>query len=185
MSEPRKRPPAKVLVPVGIAAALLIALAAQLAANASGGGGGGDLVTGPGPASLPPASSSAPASSSIPADPRPEGQPVAAAGGGVGGFTTYMNEVWTFPDGASASTDAVMGNDGANEHDFYFVLYDEGGTRVIYTSGIIPPGYRAESITLDEPLEDGVYDAVLQVVFVNERKEVVDEYLGAVELRVG
>ena len=57
-----------------------------------------------------------------------------------GMFETHMTTTWTFPDGKSPSSDAVMGNSPNNNYPFWFevTLSDTGET--VYASSLLPLG---------------------------------------------
>jgi len=75
-----------------------------------------------------------------------------------GMFEVNMNVDWHFPDGTSASTDAVVMNGSANTYPISFdiILNDE----VIYASTVIPVGKQIKDIILEKDLDAGTYNAV-------------------------
>lgn len=85
-----------------------------------------------------------------------------------GMFETHMNVVWTFPDGRSPSSDAVMGNSANNHYPLYFTvtLSDTGET--VFTSGLMPVGTRIAEITLDRELPRGDYDAIVGINMIDD-----------------
>ena len=85
-----------------------------------------------------------------------------------GMFATHMNMAWTFPDGKSPSTDAVIGNAESNTKPTYFEIALETG-QIIYTSSILPVGSSLKSLTLDEPLKKGTYKAYCIYHLMNEK----------------
>lgn len=188
---PSKRPSSKVFVLVGVAAAILIALAAQLAT--SYGGGAKDTLpqsapvssTAPqssaAPQSRPAASSSGPVSSSKPEPPqsRPEGQPAAPVMEDIGLITLHMpaDDIWYFETGKHVSSNACMGNIDSAGYSFYFVLYLEDDVdyeNPLYVSDIVPEGYMTDHIALDVPLEKGTHTVECVFYIVNEDNEVFD-----------
>lgn len=112
-----------------------------------------------------------------------------------GMFTTYMNTVWTFPDGKSPSSNAVMGNSHSNNYAFWFTVTlaeeDEddssvakkdpnkpGPGDIVYTSVMMPVGSKLEEIILDEDLDAGEYSAYITIHMVDENDEEVDGNMG-------
>lgn len=88
-----------------------------------------------------------------------------------GYFETYMNSEWTFPDGASETTDAILGNSPNNRKPIrYEVLLSDTG-EVIYKTGVIPVGAELPPFKLDVDLEAGTYDAVCRVFLMNEEED--------------
>jgi hypothetical protein len=95
-----------------------------------------------------------------------------------GMFETHMNTTWTFPDGQSASVDAVMGNSVNNNYPFWFELTLAGAKEVIYTSSILPVGSQLAEIVLDTPLDKGTYPATVYIHMVDENNEPVESNMG-------
>ncbi|MDR1604800.1 MAG: hypothetical protein LBS10_08465 [Gracilibacteraceae bacterium] len=93
-----------------------------------------------------------------------------------GQFETHMNTIWTFPDGKSASTDAVMGNSAGNNYPFYFEVIVNGDA--VFTSGLLPVGSQMKEITLDKDLDAGTYPAVVKIHLVDENNEPMDSQVG-------
>jgi hypothetical protein len=91
-----------------------------------------------------------------------------------GMFRTYMNTTWRFPDGTSASTNAVMGNSGANVYPFWFdvALRDTGET--VFSSSLLPVGTTIKQIVLSKELDKGEYAATVRIHMVDENNEPVD-----------
>ncbi len=93
-------------------------------------------------------------------------------------FETYMNTTWRFPDGESASSNAVMGNSDANNFPFYFTVTLEGETEPIFTSGLLPLGTRIGEIVLDRDLEQGTYPAVVHIHMVDDDGVLLEGNMG-------
>ena len=81
-----------------------------------------------------------------------------------------MNLTWHFPDGSSPSTDVYVENVERNTNDVYFDLLLWETDEVIYESPIIPLGQRLTSLTLDRPLEAGMYPCVVEYHVVDENQ---------------
>lgn len=79
----------------------------------------------------------------------------------VGSYEVNMNNVWTFPDSRSASTDAYIGNSISNSSTVYFTIALKDTTEDIYTSPYLPVGSHLENVNLNCDLVAGTYDAVL------------------------
>lgn len=88
-----------------------------------------------------------------------------------GYFETYMNSEWTFPDGTSETTDAVLGNSPNNRKPIRceIMLADTG--EVIFKTDVIPVGAELPPFKLDVDLDAGTYDAVCMVYLMNEEKD--------------
>jgi|GEM_PF-6399825 len=95
-----------------------------------------------------------------------------------GMFRTYMNTTWSFPDGRSASTNAVMGNSSSNNYPFWFEVMLSGTNEVVLTSGLLPVGTQMAEIKLDTPLAKGEYPAVVQIHMIDEDNETVESNMG-------
>jgi hypothetical protein len=91
-----------------------------------------------------------------------------------GMFETYMNTTWRFPDGKSASSNAVMGNSGANAYPFWFDVALKDTEEVVYTSSLLPVGTTIKQIVLAEALDKGEYDAIVRIHMVDENNEPLD-----------
>ena len=85
-----------------------------------------------------------------------------------GMFMTHMNTTWVFPDGKSASSNAVMGNSSANNYPFWFTLKLADTDEVLYKSGTLPVGQQLSEIKLDKDLAKGDYPAVINIQMVDE-----------------
>ncbi len=86
-------------------------------------------------------------------------------------FRTYMNTTWRFPDGESASSNAVMGNSSANVYPMYFTVTLSDTDEVVFTSGVLPVGTQISEIVLEKDLDPGTYSAVVSVHMVDENGE--------------
>ncbi|MDR1961319.1 MAG: hypothetical protein LBQ16_03460 [Gracilibacteraceae bacterium] len=95
-----------------------------------------------------------------------------------GMFETHMNTTWSFPDGASASGDAVMGNAASNNYPFWFTITLSGTNEIVYTSSLLPVGTQLAEIVLDKDLAAGTYPAVLTVHMVDEEGAEVEGNMG-------
>lgn len=95
-----------------------------------------------------------------------------------GMFTTYMNTTWRFPDGKSASSNAIMGNSTANNYGFYFTVTISDTNETVFTSGLIPVGTQIAEIKLEKELAKGTYDAVISVQMLEEDGTPVDSNMG-------
>ena len=91
-----------------------------------------------------------------------------------GMFATYMNTTWTFPDGRSPSSDAVMGNSARNRYPFYFTVVLSETDETIFESGLLPIGTRISQIVLDRELAAGDYPAIVYVNMIDENDEPVE-----------
>jgi hypothetical protein len=81
-------------------------------------------------------------------------------------FQTHMNAIWTFPDGKSASKDAVMGNSTGNNYPMWFDVTVDG--EVVYTSSLLPVGTQVKELVLDKDLDPGKYEASVAVHLVDD-----------------
>lgn len=88
-----------------------------------------------------------------------------------GYFETYMNTEWTFPDGTSETTDAVLGNSPNNTKPIRCEIQLEESGEVIYTTDVIPVGAQLPPFKLDKDLDAGTYDAVCMVYLLNEAED--------------
>jgi hypothetical protein len=95
-----------------------------------------------------------------------------------GMFETHMNTTWTFPDGESASIDAIMGNAPSNNYPFWFevILSDTGET--VYTSSLMPVGTQLQEIKLAQNLDQGEYPAVMTIHLIDEDGSEVESNMG-------
>lgn len=88
-----------------------------------------------------------------------------------GYFETYMNTEWTFPDGASESTDAILGNSPNNTKPIRCeVLLSETG-ETVFTTEVIPVGAKLPPFKLDVDLDAGVYEAVCRTYLLQEEED--------------
>jgi hypothetical protein len=83
-----------------------------------------------------------------------------------GMFMTHFNNLWSFPDGESPSSDAIMGNHSANTYPFWcsVTLNDTG--EEVYRSGLVPLGTEIAEIKLTKDLEPGSYPATIAINLV-------------------
>jgi hypothetical protein len=95
-----------------------------------------------------------------------------------GMFETHMNTTWTFPDGESASSNAVMGNAASNNYPFYFTVTLSDTGEIVYTSSLLPVGTVIKEIVLNKDLDKGVYPAVVGINMVDENGEAVENNMG-------
>lgn len=95
-----------------------------------------------------------------------------------GMFETHMTTTWTFPDGKSPSSDAVMGNSPNNNYPFWFEVTPQGANEAVYTSSLLPVGSQVAEIVLDKDLEAGTYPALLTVHMVEEDGAEVESNMG-------
>jgi hypothetical protein len=95
-----------------------------------------------------------------------------------GMFHTYMNTTWRFPDGKSASSNAVMGNAAENNYAFWFdvTLKDSGDE--VYASSLLPVGTQLKEIILSKDLDKGEYAAVVRIHMIDENNEPVEGNTG-------
>jgi hypothetical protein len=92
-------------------------------------------------------------------------------------FVTYMNMIWHFADGASASYDAMIGNSESNHYPFYFDIALKDTGEIIYTSSLVPVGMNLKEVILEKTLSKGEYAAILTYHLV-EDNEVLESNLG-------
>ncbi len=88
-----------------------------------------------------------------------------------GYFETYMNTEWTFPDGASESTNAILGNSPNNKKPIRCEILLEETEEVIFSTGVLPVGAELPPFKLDVDLDAGTYDAVCMVYLLNEEDD--------------
>ena len=91
-----------------------------------------------------------------------------------GMFMTHMNTTWNFPDGKSASSNAVMGNSTGNTYPFWFTVTLPDTGDVIYESGQLPVGQQLSEIKLEKALDKGTYPAVVNIHLVDENGDEID-----------
>jgi hypothetical protein len=85
-----------------------------------------------------------------------------------GMFATWMNMSWHFPNGKSASDNAIMGNSEGNHYPFWFDLARSDTGEIIYTSGLIRVGTQLKEIILEKSVPAGTYDAVVTIHMVDD-----------------
>ena len=95
-----------------------------------------------------------------------------------GRFRTYMNTTWTFPDGKSPSSNAVMGNSPANNYPFWFTVAIVDTGEIVFSSGILPVGAEMAEIKLEKELPAGEYAANIRINLVDEDDEPVQSNVG-------
>ena len=95
-----------------------------------------------------------------------------------GMFQTHMTTTWTFPDGNSPSSDAIMGNAASNNFPFWFTVTLSGTDQIIYTSTVLPLGTQLSQIKLDVPLPAGTYSAVIGLNMVDDDGIPVETNMG-------
>jgi hypothetical protein len=95
-----------------------------------------------------------------------------------GMFETHMNTTWSFPNGSSASTDAVMGNSASNNYPFWFDVNLQDTNETVYTSSLIPVGMNIKEIVLTKDLDPGSYPAIIQIHMVDENNEPIESNMG-------
>ncbi len=88
-----------------------------------------------------------------------------------GYFETYMNSEWTFPDGTSKTTDAVLGNSPNNTKPIRceVTLADTG--KKIFSTDVMPVGSELPPFKLDVDLEAGTYEAICRVYLLNKEED--------------
>lgn len=101
-------------------------------------------------------------------------------------FETYMSNDWSFPDGKSPSTNAIIGNSAANNYDFYFTVTLNDTGEEVYKSGLIPVGKTLAELKLNKELPDGTYSAICSYHLIDENGKEIESTLGFnVTLRIG
>jgi hypothetical protein len=94
-------------------------------------------------------------------------------------FTVVQNSTWTFPDGNSNSTDALVENDRENETAFYFDVVEDSTGEVVYSSPILELGAKLGGFKLDKPLDAGEYNCTMTYHLVDEdQKELTTATVG-------
>lgn len=88
-----------------------------------------------------------------------------------GYFETYMNTEWTFPDGASESTNAILGNSPNNKKPIRCEILLADTEEVIYSTDVLPVGAELPPFKLDVDLAAGTYDAVCMVYLLDEEDD--------------
>lgn len=102
----------------------------------------------------------------------------------VGSYEVVMNTEWTFPDSASASTDAYVENCVNNQNTVFFTIAMDGKEDAIYTSPDLEVGSHLENIKLDEKLDAGVHDAVLTYHLVDDNHEEISHVSVSITLTI-
>lgn len=88
-----------------------------------------------------------------------------------GYFETYMTTDWTFPDGSSESSDAMLGNSPNNTKPIRCeLLLDETGEKLFETN-VLPVGALVSSIKLNRDLDAGSYNATCMIYLMNEKED--------------
>jgi hypothetical protein len=95
-----------------------------------------------------------------------------------GMFETHMNTTWRFPDGATASENAVMGNAASNRYPFWFTVALADTGDIVYTSSLLPVGSQIKEVKLSEDLDEGRYSAIMVIHMVNDDGEEVESNMG-------
>ncbi|MEH2952056.1 hypothetical protein VV089_03525 [Candidatus Merdisoma sp. JLR.KK011] len=85
-----------------------------------------------------------------------------------GYFETYMNTDWTFPDGTSETTNAVLGNSPNNKKPIRCEVLLEETDELVFSTGVLPVGAELPAFKLDVDLDAGTYDAVCMVYLLDE-----------------
>jgi hypothetical protein len=96
----------------------------------------------------------------------------------AGMFETYMNTTWTFQDGKSASSDAVMGNSVNNQYAFWYDVVLNENSDVVYSSSLLPVGSVTKEIILSKNLKEGEYPATIKIHMVDENNNPIDSEPG-------
>lgn len=96
-----------------------------------------------------------------------------------GYFETYMNTVWTFPDGTSETTDAILGNSPNNKKPIRCEILLADTSEVIFSTGVIPVGGELPPFKLDVDLDAGTYEAVCMVYLLDEEDGTYTDYSNA------
>lgn len=88
-----------------------------------------------------------------------------------GYFETYMNTDWTFPDGTSETTNAVLGNSPNNKKPIRCEVLLEETDELVFSTGVIPVGAELPAFKLDVDLDAGSYDAVCMIYLLDEAED--------------
>lgn len=88
-----------------------------------------------------------------------------------GYFETYMNTEWTFPDGTSETTNAILGNSPNNTKPIRCEVQLEDTGEVVFSTGVLPVGAQVSPFKLNVDLDAGSYDAVCMVYLLNEAED--------------
>ncbi len=101
-----------------------------------------------------------------------------------GYFETYMTTDWTFPDGNSESTDAMLGNSPNNTKPIRCeLLLNETGEKLFETN-VLPVGALVSPIKLNRNLDAGTYDATCMIYLMNEKEDGTFEDYSSAGFRV-
>lgn len=101
-----------------------------------------------------------------------------------GYFETYMTSDWTFPDGSSEATDAMLGNSPNNTKPIRCeLLLSETGEK-IFETGVIPVGALVSPIKLDRKLDAGTYEATCMIYLMDEKEDGTFEDYSSAGFRV-
>lgn len=87
-----------------------------------------------------------------------------------GYFETYMNTEWTFPDGTTESTDAILGNSPNNTKPIRCEVLLSATGEMIFATEVIPVGSELPPFKLDVDLDAGVYEAVCRTYLLQEEE---------------
>jgi len=88
-----------------------------------------------------------------------------------GYFETYMNTSWTFPDGTSETTDAVLGNAPNNTKPIRCEVLLADTNESVYATGVLPVGAVLSPFKLDKDLDAGTYEATCMVYLLDELED--------------
>lgn len=88
-----------------------------------------------------------------------------------GYFETYMNTEWTFPDGTSETTNAILGNSPNNKKPIRCEVMLEDTQEVLFRTEAIPVGAELPPFKLDVDLDAGTYNAVCNIYLLNEEED--------------
>ncbi len=88
-----------------------------------------------------------------------------------GYFETYMNTEWTFPDGVSETTDAILGNSPNNKKPIRCEVMLTDTEEIVFKTDVIPVGAELPPFKLDVDLDAGTYDATCMVYLLDEEKD--------------
>ena len=82
-----------------------------------------------------------------------------------------MNTDWTFPDGTSETTNAVLGNSPNNKKPIRCEVLLEETDELVFSTGVLPVGAELPAFKLDVDLDAGTYDAVCMVYLLDEAED--------------
>lgn len=88
-----------------------------------------------------------------------------------GYFETYMNTEWTFPDGTSETTNAILGNSPNNKKAVRYEIVLADTEEVVYKTDVIPVGAELPPFKLDVDLDAGTYAAVCMAYLLDEEDD--------------